>query len=608
MDDYRHLSDDEIFALEDNGCVAEDWTNVLVADNFKTNHIKNVAFYGEVSLGVFEKDVCVSNDFYRHSGIKNATLRNVSIGDNCLIENISNCLNNYIVGNECFICDVCTIETTEGATFGEGNNICVLNEAGNGNVILYSGLTSNIAALMLTRSHDKEFVNILRALIKEDISRRVSDVGKIGDNVRIINVSEITNTMISDNCEVIGTRLLSDCTLYAATGDSVYIGSGVICENSIITSGSAVLNAAILDNCYVGESCTITNGFTADNSLFFANCYMANGEACSSLCGPFSQSHHKSSLLIGCDVSFFNAGSATNFSNHAYKMGPIHYGVLERGTKMASGSHILLPAKIGSFSVCLGKIQNHPDTSDLPFSYIIANGNDVSIVPGRNLVSVGLFRDVRKWQYRDVRAEQSKHSHVNFDFFNPLTVYEIKKGLDTLKNLRDENPLDSAIYDYKGCQISRNALFKGIQLYDMAMKMFVCKSLELLLATTSNDGSRNKWIELSGLFVLETDIEMLVSKIKSGMIGSMMSLADFMEEFADGYQDNFVRFAWRIVKDYLETETPDLISFKPKAKEAVMLWKSMIKQDAEREYALGDVDKSLLNNILEQIDNDTSFC
>ena len=207
MDDYRHLSDDEILALEDNGCVAEDWTNVLVADNFKTNHIKNVAFYGEVSLGIFEKDVCVSNDFYRHSGIKNATLRNVSIGDNCLIENISNSLNNYIVGNECFICDVCTIETTEGATFGEGNNICVLNEAGNGNVILYSGLTSNIAALMLTRSHDKEFVNILRALIKEDISRRVSDVGKIGDNVRIINVSEITNTMISDNCEVIGTRL-----------------------------------------------------------------------------------------------------------------------------------------------------------------------------------------------------------------------------------------------------------------------------------------------------------------------------------------------------------------------------------------------------------------
>ncbi|MGN1375606.1 MAG: DUF4954 family protein [Prevotella sp.] len=608
MDDYRHLSEDEIWALEENGCIAEDWTNIVVADNFRTNHIRNVAFYGDVSLGVFEKDVRVSNDFYRHSGIRNATLRNVVIGDNCLIENIGNCINNYIVGNECFICDVCTIETTEGATFGEGNNICVLNEAGSGNVILYRGLTSNIAALMLNCSNDKEFVKSLRTLIKEDISRRVSDVGKIGDNVRIINTSEITNTMISDNCEVIGTRLLSDCTLYAPSGDSVYIGAGVICENTIVTSGSAVLNGAKLNNCFVGESCTITNGFTADSSLFFVNCHMANGEACSSFCGPFSQSHHKSSLLIGCNVSFFNAGSATNFSNHAYKMGPIHYGVLERGSKTASGSHILLPAKIGVFSVCLGKIQNHPDTTAFPFSYIIAEREKVVIVPGRNLVSVGLFRDIHKWPYRDVRSEQSKQSHINFDFFNPLTVYEIKKGLDTLKKLRDENPSDIDSYEYKGCHITRKALLKGIQLYDMAMQIFLANIADVIMRTTSATDSCNRWIDLSGLFVLESEIDVLVSKIKTGMIGSITSLSDIMEEYADCYEEHFRSFAYYMLKDYMGTDRPDIITLKSTGKDAVMLWKNMLKFDAEREYAMGDVEKNLLDNILEQIDNDVTYC
>ena len=40
-------------------------------------------------------------------------------------------------------------------------------------------------------------------------------------------------------------------------------------------------------------------------------------------------------LLIGTMLSFYNAGSATNYSNHAYKMGPIHYGTLARGCKTA---------------------------------------------------------------------------------------------------------------------------------------------------------------------------------------------------------------------------------------------------------------------------------
>ncbi|NAW49767.1 DUF4954 family protein, partial [Salmonella sp. gx-f5] len=82
------------------------------------------------------------------------------------------------------------------------------------------------------------------------------------------------------------------------------------------------------------------------------NSYMSNGEACAAFCGPFTASHHKSSLLIGGMFSFYNAGSATNFSNHAYKMGPMHWGILERGSKTASGAYLLMPATLGTYSVC----------------------------------------------------------------------------------------------------------------------------------------------------------------------------------------------------------------------------------------------------------------
>ena len=250
MNKYRPLTDDEIITLEENGCTAEDWTCVSVDDDFNPVYIKDVMFYGTVNLGVFERNIELTGGFMRHSGIRNATLRNVTIGDNCLIENIGNYINNYVIGDECCICNVSTIETTAEATFGEGNTISVLNEAGKGNVVLFRGLTSNIAALMVVHSDDKELSTTLRTMIKDDISYRSGDCGTIGSRVRIVNTTEITNTNISDNCEVNGACRLSDCTLTAEPDDSVYIGSGVICENSIIADGSSILNSAKQTVCF----------------------------------------------------------------------------------------------------------------------------------------------------------------------------------------------------------------------------------------------------------------------------------------------------------------------------------------------------------------------
>lgn len=368
----RNLTDNEISALQANSCWAEDWQRIEVSDDFKPNFFHRVMFYGNISLGAFNNNVEVSRGFMKHSGVNNATLRNVTIGDNCLIENISGFINNYVIGNDCIISNVCTMETTDGATYGEGNLISVLNEVGEGNLILYHGLTSQVAALMVKHFHNRALKDAIRRLIREEIERTSPEMATIGNRVKIVNTKEITNTVIYDDCEISGASRLSDCTIMSNSNASVYIGTGVICENSIISDGSSIINSVKMQDCFVGEACKLSNGFTAAGSVFFANSYMSNGEACAAFCGPFTASHHKSSLLIGGQFSFYNAGSATNFSNHAYKMGPMHYGTLERGTKTASGAYILMPAHIGAFSVCFGKLMYHPDTRSLPFSYLIA--------------------------------------------------------------------------------------------------------------------------------------------------------------------------------------------------------------------------------------------
>ena len=324
MNDYRPLTSEEIEVLKSNDCWAEDWTSVNVSENFKPNFMHRVMLYGEVNIGGFDKNVEVSQGFVKHSGINNATLRNVTIGDDCLIENVGNFINNYTIGDDCYISNISTMETTEGATYGEGNLVSVLNEVGEGNVILFSDLNSQLAAFMVKHFSDKELKEKIRLLIKSDIDTKMPERGQIGNNVKIINTKEITNCVINDFCEVNGASRLSDCTLLGSIHGNVYIGTGVIAENSIIAEGSSVINSVKIQDCFIGETCQLSNGFTASASVFFANSYMSNGEACAAFCGPFTASHHKSSLLIGGMFSFYNAGSATNFSNHAYKMGPMH--------------------------------------------------------------------------------------------------------------------------------------------------------------------------------------------------------------------------------------------------------------------------------------------
>ena len=126
--------------------------------------------------------------------------------------------------------------------------------------------------------------------------------------------------------------------------------------------------------------------------------------------------------------SFYNAGSATNFSNHAYKMGPMHWGILERGSKTASGAYLLMPATLGTFSVCFGKLMHHPNTRNLPFAYLIADGDKMFLIPGRNITTVGLYRDIKKWPKRDLRAMENRKSIVNFDWLSPYSVGEVLKG------------------------------------------------------------------------------------------------------------------------------------------------------------------------------------
>ena len=616
MNDYRPLTSEEIEVLKSNDCWAEDWTSVNVAEDFKPNFMHRVMLYGEVNIGAFNKNVEVSQGFVKHAGINNATLRNVTIGDDCLIENVGNFINNYTIGDDCYISNISTMETTEGATYGEGNLVSVLNEVGEGNVILFSDLNSQLAAFMVKHFSDKDLKEKIRQLIKTDIDNKMPERGQIGNNVKIVNTKEITNCIINDFCEVNGASRLSDCTLLGSAHGNVYVGTGVIAENSIIAEGASVINSVKIQDCYVGEACQLSNGFTASTSIFFANSYMSNGEACAAFCGPFTASHHKSSLLIGGMFSFYNAGSATNFSNHAYKMGPMHWGILERGSKTASGAYLLMPATLGSFSVCFGKLMHHPNTRNLPFAYLIADGDKMFLIPGRNITTVGLYRDIKKWPKRDLRAAENRKSIVNFDWLSPFSVGEILKGKKILESLREVTGDNVSQYLYHEYIIPASSLHKGIKYYDIALRIYMGAVLKRVLkrdpsitppATQTGIGD---WDDLSGLLLPVSEEERIVNDLQDGTIDSIQQLIDRFEEIDANYRQYQWAWTYKMVCDYYgisEITLEDANRIHEDYIKARRSWIAEIKKDAEKEYAMGDVEEEVFRNFVNSLNQEVDY-
>lgn len=613
---YRSLTFEEIEILESNSCWAEDWSRVEVAeDGFQAKFFHRVMFYGDVQLGSVQKEVEITKGFVKHSGINDATLRNVTVGNDCLIEKVGNYINNYTIGDDCLISNISVMETTEGATYGEGNLISVLNEVGDGNVIFFHDLNSQFAAFMVKHFNDKDLKNAIRRLVKEEIARTNPERGTIGNNVKIVNTREITNTVIQDDCEISGASRLSDCTILSSEYASVYIGTGVICENSIISDGSSIVNSVKMQDCFVGEACQISNGFTASQSVFFANSFMSNGEACAAFCGPFCASHHKSSLLIGGMFSFYNAGSGTNFSNHAYKMGPMHWGILERGTKTASGSYLLMPATIGTFSVCFGKLMHHPNTTALPFSYLIAEADKMYLVPGRNITTVGLYRDIRKWPKRDMRPQQTQKSIVNFDWLSPYSVGEILQGKKILENLRQASGDNVSSYNYHEYVINATSLRKGIKYYDIALRIYMGAVLKRahkwgFFGKPQTEVGLGRWDDLSGLLLPVSEERRLIEDIKSGSLETIEEVVNRFREINENYRIYQWAWTYRMILEYYginEISPEDDVRIKQDYIEARRAWIAEIKKDAEKEFEMGDVDREVFESFVNSLDHEVDF-
>ena len=431
---FRKLNNEEITTLQSHNCWADDWNNINVKDDFNPNSYNIVRFSGEIHLGSTASKIKLEAGVVIGTGIFNAKIHNCSIGDNTYINNINQHIANYDIGNNVVISNIDKIQIKGETTFGNGTRVSVLNETGGRDVIIYNHLSSHLAYILAMYRNDNNLITRLEKMITDYADTMKSSRGYIGNNVNISNTRIIENVKIGNGAIICGASRLENGSINSTDDAIVTIGDYVIATDFIINSETKIKDGAIIDKTFIGQGCEMGKQYSTENSLFFANCIGMHGEACSIFAGPYTVTHHKSTLLIAGMYSFMNAGSGSNQSNHMYKLGPIHQGIIDRGSKTTSDSYILWPSKIGSFSLIMGRHHNNCNTSIFPFSYLIENNNKSYLAPGVNLKSVGTIRDAKKWPKRDKRKDD-KIDQINFNLLSPYTVGKMVIGYQKLKTI-----------------------------------------------------------------------------------------------------------------------------------------------------------------------------
>ena len=498
MTAMRTLTATEIAALQVLGNSAEEWSQIRVAEDFRPEQLLRSHFEGRVEIASGARVI-------------RSRVRNYRIGEGSLVESVT------------------ALECRHRSAFGNGVGVATMNECGGRTVRIFDTMSAQVAYVMAVYRHRPQTIAALERMIDAHAESRSAEIGDVGRNCRIVGARFIREVRIGDDVGIDGASALENATLC----NGVRIGVDVKAYDFIAAEGARIGNGSIVERCFVGESCILDKGFSAAESLFFANSHCENGEAASIFAGPYTVSHHKSSLLIAGMFSFFNAGSGSNQSNHLFKSGAVHQSVHLRGCKFASGAYIMSPALEGAFTMVMGHHSYHHDTSAFPYSYLIEKEGRSHLMPGSNLTSYGAVRDIEKWPARDRRTV--RRDVIDFAEYNPYVTGAMIEAVNILHSLQEQDP-DAAVYTYNKTLIRSASLQRGLKLYNRAIVAALGALLDRGASDPRYDGS-GRWVDLAGQYITHRAVTEILDAVDRGELADPHAVDNRFRVFDVHYDD-----------------------------------------------------------------------
>jgi len=460
---WRNLKANEVAALEQNGCRAGKWNDVLVTDPFDPSLVWNSAFYGLVRLGRIENKLLRYHDFCVPVGIRNSTIISCDTGDDVSIQNCS-LISHYIIGKNCILSRVDEMVTTNHAKFGngiikEGEEedvrvwIDVMNEAGGRSILPFTRMIPADAYLWAAWRDDTKLIENLKELTQKTEAflycqetaesqeagispRQRGFYGTIGQETVIKSCRIIKDTAVGEAAYIKGANKLKNISILSCKDETSQIGEGVELVNGIAGYGCHIFYGAKAVRFVLGRRCSLKYGARLIHSVLGDNSTVSCCEILNNLVFPVHEQHHNNSFLIASLIEGMSnmAAGATVGSNHNSRAND---GEIRAGRGFWPGLSVTLKHSSRFASFCLIAKGDYPYELNisLPFSLVTNNTrrDRLEVMPAYFWIYNLYALERNSWKALNRDRRSCKIQRIETDYLAPDTAEEIIAALELIE-------------------------------------------------------------------------------------------------------------------------------------------------------------------------------
>ena len=489
---FRALTADEIAALEKNGNRCEDWSRVLVENNFTPDRIHNSVFIGDVRLSAFYGTLLLPGDVSFPTGIYDCMVHNCIV-ENALVYKVA-LLSNVLVRSSAVVQNVGSLVSSGKINYMIGTSMTVGNEMGGRSVKVFPDISTDLVDMQLFHKAEadvqKSFDEML-SQFREDVAL---PFGVVGKGAVVSNTNIVRNSWIGSHARIEGAAKIRNSVILSSLEESSHIYDSVILENSNVQTGVTVHTGAEVQGSVLMTRTKIGSKAIVKSSIIAPCCHIEEGEVNSTYMGPLSQMHHHSLLIAalwptGCG----NLGYGANVgSNHTGRM-PDQEIMPGQGMFFGLGVNVKFPANYreSPFTLIASGVTTLPQRLKFPFSLIRPGDPQLmgvparlnEIVPGWNYArnAYALDRNMYKYSVRGKGVVSAAFCSI----FNADTVRQVFDAYNRLQVSQVRDVYTKEHIDGLGENFMRERVRQdALRAYLEYLERYV---LDLIIALVEND-------------------------------------------------------------------------------------------------------------------------
>ncbi len=554
----RDISREEIAVMESQGCQAENWTNVRVAEDFNPFRVRRTSLSGYCVLGRFDADLDVIPGASVNTGVYDSRLHNCQIGNNCLVEQVR-FASSVVVERDVVLFDIGTIRCTGPTRCGCGIDIAVGLETGGREVPLWAEMRVSDAAAITRDRHDTEGLAGLHVEMESYNERVSGDFVWVQRGARIIHTGLIENSFIGPYANIDRGEQIRNVTMYSSEKEPCFVGGGATVIDAILQWGVTVGGTAMVKRSALLEHSAVDNNGMVEESIIGPNTHVEKGEITASLVGPFVGFHHQSLLIAAYwPEGKGNVGYGAMVGSNHTSRAPDQEVWPGEGVFYGLGCSIRFPANYSEspYSVISAGVNTLPQKVSFPFSLISTPALPVEstvvprafneLTPAWTLYqnAYGMVRTELKFKKRD----QSKRHAISYHVLRPSTIVLIQDALRRLESVKEIKEIytDKDVEGIGKNFIRESVRLEAIESYTYTLKRY---ALRVLLAEAEGheqeSGAETLAHEILDAYMPDTNL--------AARLEELLSIERYMAKLVVRSKESDDQRGARIIPDYVES-------------------------------------------------------